>query len=86
MKNDLSQFMKNKKPILSENSTKPQDLRPRASRQVKKIISRKPKSEKTEHRIQAMLTQAEYNKLLESAGDVPISKYIRSALRRAGEI
>ena len=90
MKNDLSQFMKHKKPILSETpSGGPERQAPRLKavpKPVPKPVIRKRKKDKAECRVQAMLTKSEYDNLLSRAGDVPVSKYLRLALRRAGEI
>ena len=87
MKNDLTQLLKQKGPILKD---RPEVKAPVVARpQLKPEVKRKPRKadkEKVSERLQTLLTKSEAKKLSERAGDVSLSRYIRQALKRAGEI
>jgi len=102
MKNSLAGLAAQKAPILTEvteNPTKehteqvtPQtmtDVPPVKEAPVKADKPKKdlkPVAEKTDMRVQTMLTKKEAAKLAKKAGDVPMSKYLRKQLIKAGII
>ena len=87
MKNDLSKLLKQKGPILKDEPDvkAPVVARPQSKREVQRK-PRKTDNEKVSVRLQTLLTKSEAKKLSERAGDVSLSRYIRQALKRAGEI
>jgi len=87
VKNDLSQLLKSKGPILKPAPEKKNEapVRPRPALKTSRK-PRKAEKERVSERIQTLLTKTEAQNLSDRAGDVSISKYIRLALKRAGEI
>ena len=88
MKNDFQAILKKKKPILEpevslKGKTKPTTIK-RAFRPVGH--KRKPESELVTERVQTLLTKQELINLKKRAGDSSVSRYIRKALKKAGEI
>jgi len=83
-KTNFGSLLEKKGPILkAAPELEPVKTRPS---QTKKTVIKKPKSDRADQRVQVLLTKTEYDKLSQKAGDVPMSKYLRIALRKAGEI
>ena len=85
-KANFASLLDKKAPILNTEPKAEAPVKRALPVTVKKAPVRKPQIEKADQRVQAMLTQSEFDRLAARAGDVPMSKYLRSALRRAGEI
>jgi len=85
-KANFASLLDKKAPILNTEPKAAAPVKKIAPVVVKKAPVRKPRVERADQRVQAMLTQSEFDRLAARAGDVPMSKYLRSALRRAGEI
>lgn len=83
-KANFGSLLEKKGPILkSAPEIKPERVKPVSA---KKLTPKKPKAERANKRVQVLLTQSEYDKLSAKAGAVPMSKYLRMALKDAGEI
>jgi len=81
-KNSIKELMAKKKPILQDTVT------PTPAAPSKPTKTRKPKAEgdKTSARVQVFMTETEKSNLETKAGDVPLSKYLRKELIKAGII
>lgn len=78
MKNDLSKLVAKKRPILHQQPAQINSgLAGQGAMSLTRTRPLKPESEKVSQRVQVMLTKTEYNKLIEAAGAVPMSKYLR---------
>ena len=83
-KANFGSLLEKKGPIL-KSAPKIKVEKPKAAT-IKKVVPKKPKAERANKRVQVLLTQSEYDKLSARAGAVPMSKYLRIALKKAGEI
>ena len=85
MKNDISKLVKSKAPILNPDYDAPKSKPVGQGATPKKRTARKAESEKLVHRVQFMLSQSEYDKIVKEAGAVSMSKYIRQMVIGAGK-
>lgn len=83
-KNSIKDLMAKKKPILEETPTAAQESKAPKPKPIKKKAE--PKADKTTARVQVFMTEDEFAGLSDKAGDVPLSKYVRKALIKAGVI
>lgn len=83
-KNSIKDLMAKKKPIL-QDTVAPAPASPSKPTKAKKLKA-KADGDKTTARVQVFMTEVEFTNLTTKAGDVPLSKFVRKALIKAGVI
>ena len=88
MKNDFQAILNKKKPILEPEVSTKRKAKPTAIKRTSRPVGhkRKPESEQVTERVQTLLTKQELINLKKRAGDSSVSRYIRKALKKAGEL